>query len=705
MHTALISALLSSLLCPHASAEEGGTTSTAVLTQYYPNYTAWPEAGARPSTNDVGPTISVSAGSDLQQVLHELAGPGRLVLADGAYQLTDTLRLGPGQSIHGSGPNTVLIYGEQAPQHAIVLDQADGAGLASLTIRYADPHRWADGDHLAPDTWINASGVEAPSVVAVSINQSTNCRLHAVRIEVSPGDAIHLDDARHCSLTDVTIDRALNRGTDSGRMIISNSHALHISGLEVIGLRRIEINGPVTDSVFADCSFGAGIEFRRQADLITGNLFERCSSVLPPGYPWLPYTTWLTPLGTGNLMLNGTAFHHGTDAVVPGVVAEPDVVYRLQPRRARPFFDPETSTIRKIRQIERHTSSSEASSALPDADHVLTASNTLPAGASTAPLRQRQQIRQWIGVLGLPPESWDRGIDDPSAMRGLADQIHGQSLTDVSLPEPAVPSAREILGGQLTTERLYGRVYPLQYLRAGQYDLLSALGGWNQVGILHQTWQIHDRCQFQVAVRNAGCEYRLFIAGTEVREDDTIRLDAGYYPVWVLVRAKRRAPMERKSLFALELRQIFPETRPGTTLNSPAPNEGMFLPPRQSSHIQRLQAATSAYQELFDYMRNDQVPGLRQRVDEVAREHPGTAAGYAAAVITQILETAPFDESNPDHLENSAQWGELSHYYHRMGLWLRHWRIDSAVPGSQDYEAYYSPLMDDYPWGFHLKAE
>lgn len=679
----------------HAADTGDGTDSASpeVLARYYPSYQAWHATGVAGGVAVPTDGTQVTAGADLAAAIAGLGGPGVLVLAAGTYEITEPLTLGSGQVLIGAGADTVITYGGSEPHAAVVISEADGAGLANLTIRYPDPNGWANGDHLFPDTWANAAGATPPSDPAVSISSSQNSFLQNVRIEASPGDALAITGTDHCSLIDVVLDGVLNRGTNTGRMLISDNRALQVSGLQAIGLRRIEINGPLVESTFTDSVFGAGIEFRHAAGEITGNLFERCASILPPGYPWRPFTTWLTPLGDNNIVINFIGYHHGTDAVVPGVLVEEHQPYLIQPRRARPIFDPATVEVRPMKQVSRHQTGTPPQQFLPDPDHAPAPLASLPEGATLAPLRQRQNARRWIGQFGLPTEAWDAGISDPLAMLGEGADVNGQPLVDVSLPEPTVPEPKQLLGGQLTTERVYGRVYPLQFMRGGEFNLLEALGGWNQVGIMHQNWHIQGTCQFKVHIRDAGCLYRLFIGGAEVTDEQTIRLEAGYYPVWVMVKAKRRAPIERQSRFSIQLRQVELDTRQGRMLDTPGPGTAGFTTPRTSPVIERGLEGVQAYQALFESLREPLQPGLRDRVSEIVSAQISTAGGEAAAAVAAILARAPHDESDPEAL-SGEQWGELIHYYKNVGLWLRVWRINKEVPGIVEYQARYPTIQE-----------
>ena len=371
---------------------------------------------------------------------------------------------------------------------------------------------------------------------------------------------------------------------------------------------------------------------------------------------------------------------------MPGVLVEPDEPYLIQPRRARPHFDPTTVEARPMRQVSRHVTLIPPAPITPDL--TIAPRSDISAGAHESRLRQRQHLREWVGVMGLESGVWDTVLGDPSAMLGIGSELGGYTLEDLTMAEPRMPSAEALLSGQLTTERTYGRVYPLQFMRNAERDLLEAFGGWNKVGLLHTNWRIDGPCTFEVHVRDAGCVYRLYIGGQEVTEGQTVALDAGYYPVWVMLQTKRRAPVERKARFGLELRLVGEDTRPPREVHTPRPGASGFVQPRTSESIVRAQQGVAAYQALFASMGDALQPDLRHRVATVAEAHAGTAGGHAAAQVLRILDGAPYDESDPSSL-NAAQWGELVHYYQRVGLWLRVWRINKGVDGVQRYIAAY----------------
>ena len=239
------------------------TSETALLERFYPAYAAWRNTGVDADIDQlVVPSDGVTTlapGEDIAAALAGLHGPGVLQLAAGHYPLRAPLVLGSGQYVIGSGSETVISYDAITDSPPLSIHGADGACLAGVTIRYTDPDDLEHAGHLVPDTWAHAPGVTPAAYPVLSLTESHNVIIKDVLIHLSPGDAVQIEQCANISLVDLRIDTALNRGTDSGRLVISNSHHLEVTGLEVIGLRRIELNGPLSYSAFTDCVFGAGM--------------------------------------------------------------------------------------------------------------------------------------------------------------------------------------------------------------------------------------------------------------------------------------------------------------------------------------------------------------------------------------------------------------------------------------------------------------
>lgn len=307
--------------------------------RHYPQAARWADAGVRPGIPAAAAAAvraTLPPGGDIQAAI-DAADDGVILLAPGVHEIARPLRMKSHLILRGAPEGaTVLRHLEPG---AVRFEAVEKAGLESLTIRFAAP------DHLAAQlpraAWAlcNLSGAPADPAPAVDLHQATDVWLDGVIVEGSLSSPLAIRESRHVTLRSSQFRNSLQTGAGQGMVQIEGVSALLVHDCTFRDLRLVNLDGPVSDSVFIGNSFGVSVRFNRSAS-VERLLFEDSLFLLPPRYPWLPFTKSWERIGDGHLLLNGRAFRQGTDAVAPGLRMNPGEPYALGPYRFRKEIDP-----------------------------------------------------------------------------------------------------------------------------------------------------------------------------------------------------------------------------------------------------------------------------------------------------------------------------------------------------------------------------
>ncbi len=653
--------------------------------EYYPQADRWAQAGVRGGITDRPLQATVALGDDIQAAI-DGAAPGTIALAAGEHVLAAPLRLRDGIVLRGDAAGTVLRYGAEARQAAVVMEGVNGAGLERLTLVYADPEGLATAARASQPLPVNADPSPAAAPPALDLRDAVDSWVSDVRIIDSWSSPLTARGLRHCTLRAVTIDGAIQRGPGQGLVVIADGEALLIAGLRVGGIRHVALSEPLRDSVMIGSSLGVAIRFG-SAQAITGNLFEDCHFIFPPGYPWRPFAKGPDGIGPGNLVINCSAYSQGTDAVVAGILMEDGRPYAIQPTVDRGSFNPTTLAYVPARlvaplQIETRRASPRSQ----DGEAVtIAALAEAPAGLPVVSLAGGALLHEFVASGPLPVAAF--AALDPVAINrqppaaGTRQDLAGTTVVFALLgeeaklyPEPPPAAHVQITRGKFGTW--------LQPPRGASLDVLKAAGGWNQVLVLSCVVRIHAPVTLVPQWREIGTQVRIAIGDTLITAGEPCHLEAGYHPLTVVVRSHRPAPFIRDSRLDLSFTRHEDSGRDRVLVDVPRPTGGtLYHAPQAADPLGPERAAIAAWFAYFSGLRTRPFADLHQGAAALVADHPDTVAARAAQRVLDILASAPYDERSPE-LE-AQQWGALADHYYRQGMMESVWAINRSGLGQR----------------------
>lgn len=257
---------------------------------------------------------TVQPGKDIQAAIDAAAKRGRAVvlLAAGVHTIALPLALPTGVILRGADADkTIIEYGRgtsERDSQAVVMDQAERAGLEDLTLRNAVVFR-TDFERYRTQFVSNVPADPG----AVTIADSRNCWVQNCRIvcSVTRPVCVHKNSS-HITLRDNVVDRAMVKGEEGGAagcyQIVGARHVL-VYNETVRHLRHFSLVGACDYTVIVHCRFAVDICFGRGP---TRNvLIESCTSYLHPFHWWRAVTHYLDPVGPGNYLYRHDAFSRG----------------------------------------------------------------------------------------------------------------------------------------------------------------------------------------------------------------------------------------------------------------------------------------------------------------------------------------------------------------------------------------------------------
>jgi len=668
-------------------------TGVAELDRYYPQTEAWASAGVAggiPAADSIATVAELSPGDDIQAAIDAVGeAGGAVLLGEGEWELRAPLRMAGSVVLRGAGERTVLRYGgERGSQTAVIFDGVEGAGLEHLVLRYADPHGWGDGERLLDAAYRNAEGFVPPEHAALVLRGSGDCFLGDLRMTPTPSDPLAVSGCAGITLRACHVEGALNHGVGQGRIVMADCEGLLVVGLIAYDLRQIRLAGPLRDSVFKGCALGAGFKFANES-AITRNLFEDCHFIFPAGYPYRPFAKGVEPLGPDSLVMNCSAYHHGTDAVVSGVLMEDGIAYALQPTAIRGRFDPLTKGYRPARLVKRHQTRTDAPRVDRDTDEAVAvpaAFDAVPDGVAAVSLEPRLRLHEWTFSGPLPASVWEADLAEliaepvtPGATRSLAgSEVEFAALSgEVKIPaEPLDPLHVQKI------EAKFG-IRPPQP-KGASIDLLAAVGGdWKAGAVFQCVFAIHEPVVLEPDWQRVGFRWRVWCSNTTMDEDHRYRLEPGVHPLTLQVDLERKPPFIKEARMKMEFGVHHETAAAGTILvDTPKPEEGSLYPYRGfADPLAGARAGIDAWFAYFETLREPDVPGIREVAAGIHGRHSASPAGRAAARVLRILDRAPHDETAGEL--NARAWGELGDYYELAGMPERKWAIGKAGRGAK----------------------
>lgn len=668
-------------LLPAESLRIGDPTSVEVSQtdrDYYPLAPVWAAAGVPggiPAIDQLA--VSVPAGGDIQATIdaHE---SGVILLAAARYELTSPLRIADKQGLvlRGATDGTTLTF--TGPALTIT---GSAVGIEGIDFVHADPEALLQAGHLRSGVYRDAPGFDGEPTPTISLADCHGSWLSDVAVRQAVSDPLHLVGSKACTLRNLHLDGTLNRGTNHGLLRIHDCEDLLVTGLRVDGLRGIRLVGPLRHSVFTGAALGAGFQLREGRSL-QGLLFEDCHFLLPPGSFWKPFSKGPDPLGPESVMINCSAYHHGTDAVVGGVLMEPGEPYVIQPTSSRGRFDPRRRQYEPARLVERmqlarpHPEERNTQPAVaidnptievPDHAAFIAASNQhllhrfLSSGPIPMELAEGDLVelnRQPLGAgqtRSLGPDS------TPVTFTALPDEVK-------HFPPPLDPM-------HVAKMQAKFGVRPTQPTGAS-IDLLAAVGGsWNKGIILQSILRLQEpvRLRFD-RDGTTGCRLRFWAGESLIEDGRTYDLPAGDIPLLLAIRVFRPGPFIRQSRLSLQMELVDDGEEKQIWVDTPKPTGGRLYPTTATvDPLAGERAGIRAWFDFFTAHRGEPYPGLQGDLQAIIDQHPDSLAARHVAEVLAIIAAAPHDETAGDL--SAEAWGELADYYERAGLPERKWGI------------------------------
>lgn len=649
-------------------------------TSYFPQVTEWLKAGVAggvPARARASMVKTLKAGDDLTAVLAE-SSAGVILLGAGDFDLTEVTRVGNDRIIRGAGADQTRIRLTRGT--GLLLDGVKGVGIEDLELRGPDAEIALAQTCPAPRLYANQPGVPTNSPAAIALRGATNCWVQDCRITGVDSTPLAIEGgSRHITVRGVNITGALNRGVGEGCVRLADVAYLLFCDNAVRGIRQVVLNEPAEYAVFKGCVWGIGVHFSRSRN-IRNNLFEDQISLLPPLYPWAPYSKYDAPLGEGNVVVNHRAYHHGSDVVAQGVTNEPGVPYALRTAALHGEMDYLTLGCEPGRFLSRHQSRTRAVTNETLLKGVREASAPLPeppSGAAVVECRNDAPLDVWLTAGPLPAAAWASPLPADLPSRPVAADasfaIAGTNALFAPIEAGCLIRGKAMTGGDKNNlQGKFGRL--IRDPQGAKVNLLKTLGGvWGAVGLLQTQLYVPYDLTAQLELNLVGAEARIWLGGQTLATDGVVKLSAGYHPLLVQYRAQRRAPFEQHATLSLAFK--FVDTRPKPMVfDTPAPAGGTLYPVQgvARSGGRELDAAESALRA-FRVFRGPSAAGLRTEIETLAAGHDNTVGGDLMAAWLRVLAEAPADETRAD--VTPEQWADLEEYYAVAGAPERGWAI------------------------------
>ena len=669
--------------------DAGAEPVSGDLSKYYPETSLWLKSGVTGgiSLADQQQRIaSLAIGDDVQSAIdeaHRQSRTGIIELSAGSWHITQPIQLKSGIILRGAGQSeTILHYGATGAKTAIMASNVSHAGIEELAVRFADPNNLFESNPLRPGHWLNIPDWQASNEAAVLLEGCKNCYLDGMRIERAFDIPLSLRSSTNCTIRAVTITPTINRGSGAGSIIIADSAELLVTGLRTMGLRHIQLQGPLTASVFKSCVLGNGFYFRR-GDQISGLLFEDCHFLLPPGLSFQPFSKGPMPLGDQSLVINCSAYNMGTDAVVPKVLMEDGVVYTLQARAHRGIYNPRTREYRRARLIDRHQITLPKSQKEPgqSQQHMISAVwQEVPVGMRVMPLSNNLLLHDFLST---------GPVDNAIASTPIAELIARPLITGGTTTYSNITTTAQELPAD---SKKYPKEIDPAHKQAMQakfntiirkpdgahFDLLKAMNGkWKSGAVWQAVTHIKSAVTLEAKFKKVGARVGLFIGTTEIKKDAHYTLQPGWHPITVRIKMLRMPPFIKKAALSMKIVVVQEKAGENMWIDTPKPENGSLYP--FTSNVDELakdRAAITAWFDYFAHFRKAEFPSMHTDLQALITTYPDTPTALIAQTIADILQAAPADETSGPL--SRSQYAELTDYYHRSGIPERKWALNKA---------------------------
>ncbi len=656
--------------------------------EHYPLRDTWATVGRTGGIAPPAPAnLTVPLGGDIQQAIDKL-DTGVVELAAGEHNLEAPLTLKSGITLRGAETGATLRYGQDGNPTAITLTQARDAAVVNLTLLYTGPH--TPDPEADPTHYISAPGFTPTDAAAIQFTSTRDCHLDRITIHNPLSHPIALRDATHCTLRDITVTGVRNRGHGSGELILHASDHLLLTALRLRDVRLIRITGPSKYLVFHGMVSGAGVYFD-EADLIEGLLFEDCHWFFTPGYPFAPFAKGPMPMGPGSLIINNSVYYRGTDAVHRRVFEQgrPYAINRYATRDNAPTPGGED----RVRFISPYTYQRlfEPTAEQGATVTIAPAFDAAPAGVPVMQIHNSAPMNHWVWTSNFPGGTDDIDITDvvKPPLQPATSRTIGKREVEVTVVGSA-PPADDLAGREpANLQQVIGRWgMPGIPPRGGKLELLDQAGGdWEGGLVLQRLVHVPGKPTLTFDARLVGVRGRFFINTTPLTADTPFTPEPGYHLITALLSFERKTTMITSASLAAKF-NLIPEPGPMIrTTPVPKPAVGRIYPYHPG--IDPLDGERTAIQDWPTYfnktLRTVPAPDRLKATQAMIDQHPGSHVAWVLDTVKLILAEAPYDE---DAQLTALQWGELSDYYRRRGLFERHWAIDKAMKPAK-YRAYY----------------
>ncbi len=652
------------------------------LADLYPQQAKWTKCGVMRGIPKLEGrnALAVASGESIQKAIDE-ADADVITLAAGQFGIDQPIRLKSGVVLRGSAPGTTIRYGGQTEHAAIVMENLKDAGVEDLDLVYADPRNWGSGGHRAPGVYANAPGFAPGAPPAILIENCTDTWISDVTVLDALSEPLRVQGSNHCTIRGLTAHGVINRGNGAGEIAIANSHNLLLTGLNLRGLRKITLEGPVTWSVFRGMISGCGVYFV-DSDRIEGVLFEDCHFLFRPGHIFEPLAKDPMPMGPDCLITNSSVYHHGTNGLA-GNVMQPRLPYSINPYADRVTHNAITGASHRHSLVSRLTETLDPAKSITAKPRVAVGAQWKqpPTGIPVGKIRNQAIMDDWLWTTSVGPRADTLDIAPllkQPLQPGQKRQIDGRTVavdaTDASRGDADRfdPLSRQKFVGKSGMRAIQppGRPVPL----------VDRVGGdWQGGLVLQRVVHIPGGAALGFDITESGCETRAFLNDIAIDDKHIYEVEPGHHVVTVLARMYRPPALSdviKNASVAVRFSLEMPEAANKIEREVRPPDNGFLYPYIAADPLgeerEGLKAWTPYYERLRSAALTDRTPATRALIDE----HKGRHVAWIARRVLAILEDAPLPES--DDL-TGPQLSELAEYYRRQGLPERGWGIGRWV--------------------------